>query len=62
MHVCRSYRLEICWLALLLTLLLLTPRRSFAQDMSFFDLGDDCTSVSGWCFAHHIDVFAEVAP
>jgi hypothetical protein len=45
----RSYRFEFCWLALLVLVFLLTPRRASAQALSWWDFAGDCSSESGWC-------------
>ena len=57
MRALRSYRFELCWLALLILVLLLTPRPASAQALSWWDFAGDCSSDSGWCigFRHGPD-------
>jgi hypothetical protein len=57
MTALRSYKLEFCWLAVLILVVLLTPRPASAQALSWFDFSGDCSSESGWCvpaFIHRL--------
>jgi hypothetical protein len=45
----REYRFELCWLAILIVIILLTPGRTSAQGYSWIDVALDCDSSGGWC-------------